>query len=107
GSVNTAGVTFNNSTQPYTITTDDNSGITGLGSVIKNGTGTVTLNTSNSYSGVTNINAGVLNLQNKDALGNTSSVTVANGAALEVQGSIATTAAPLVLNGAGLSANPA
>ena len=54
-------ITFNNSSVNYTVNTSDNTGIT-AGSLIKNGSGTVTLGTNNSYTGPTTITDGVLNL---------------------------------------------
>ena len=111
GATNAGGITansliFNNSAVDYSITSSDGKGIT-AGFLVKNGTGKVTISTANSYSGATTINAGRLNIQNSGALGATSGVTVASGAALELQGTLAVDARPLTLSGAGLAASPA
>lgn len=98
--------TFNNSTKDYVISSSGGFGISN-GGIVKNGTGKVTITNANSYAGVTAINAGSINLQNSAALGATSAVTVASGAALEVQGGISVDARPLTISGAGLTASPA
>jgi fibronectin-binding autotransporter adhesin len=69
GGVSPASVTFNNSTLPYTVSSSDVTGISGGTSIVKNGSGSVTLSTSNSYSGGTTLNAGTLNITVQDALG--------------------------------------
>ena len=65
--------------------------ISGTGSLSQGGNGTVVLNTSNNYSGATNVNVGTLVLSNISSnsagLPNTSGVTVAGGATLLVKGS--------------------
>ncbi|EDY20610.1 autotransporter-associated beta strand repeat protein [Chthoniobacter flavus Ellin428] len=98
--------TFNNSTLSYVIGSSGGFGIS-TGGLVKNGTGSVTFTNANSFTGVTTINAGSLNLQNSSALGATASVTVASGAALELQGGISVDARPLTISGAGLTASPA
>jgi fibronectin-binding autotransporter adhesin len=76
----------------------------GSGSLIKDGTGTLTLSAANTYTGTTGINAGVVNIRNALALGGTAgSVTVASGAALELQGNIAVGAEPLTISGSGIA----
>jgi autotransporter-associated beta strand protein len=61
--------------------------ITGTGSFTKIGGNTLILSGSGSnYSGATNVNAGVLQLGSATALGNTSGVTVAAGATVDVKG---------------------
>ena len=51
--------------------------------------------------------AAALNIQNRSALGASSGVTVASGAALQMQGNISTTTAvPLTLSGDGVTASP-
>ncbi len=60
-------VTFNNNSLSYTLT--GAGGIAGYTSLIMNGSGAVTIATSNSYTGGTTINAGRLNIANSSALG--------------------------------------
>ncbi|RYD43420.1 MAG: hypothetical protein EOP85_10190, partial [Verrucomicrobiaceae bacterium] len=57
-------VVFDNSFSDYTITTSGSFGITGGGSLIKNGMAKVTIATINTFTGSTTINAGVLQLGN-------------------------------------------
>ena len=74
--VSPSSVTFNNATTNYTIS--GGFGIAGSGSLVKNGSGTVTLLTSNGYSGVTTINAGTLQIGNgttDGSIANTASIT--------------------------------
>ena len=68
GNVSPTTAVFTNSAIDYTITSNDSSGIAG-GSVTKNGTGALTVNTANSYAGGTTLNAGLLNVNNTSALG--------------------------------------
>jgi len=85
------------------------------GSIIKAGLGTMTITGDNSigYGGTTTINAGVLNIQNSLALGQsgandpTKGTTVASGAALQVQGGIAVGTEALTLSGTGVSTDGA
>ncbi len=71
----------------------------------KSGTGTLTLTGSNSYSGVTTISAGALNIQNNNALGNTAGNTfIAAGARLQVQGGL-TNMAELLTSSNGIIEN--
>ncbi|MGD0390721.1 MAG: glycosyl hydrolase family 28 protein, partial [Tepidisphaeraceae bacterium] len=82
--------------------------VTGAGGLTKTGSDTLTLSAANTYTGATAVNAGALNVQNAGALADTSSVTVAGGAALQLQGNISTTTAVgLTLNGAGITTNGA
>ena len=53
--------------------------IGGVGSLTKTGTGTLTLSAINNYSGVTNINAGVLSLANGAALAGGGNITFGGG----------------------------
>ncbi len=75
--------------------------VTGSGPLNKESAGTLVLSGTNSYSGATNVNGGVLNLQSNTALGNTTgATTVANGARLELQG-VTVTGETLTINGTG------
>ena len=77
-------VTFNNTTLPYTVSGPGISGTTGI---TKNGTGALTLGgTASNFTGPVNINAGVLNLANGEALGFNSGITVASGARVNFNG---------------------
>lgn len=58
--------------------------ISGTGSLVKQGTGTLTLAGANSYSGATTINAGTLKLGASNVIANISDVTVATGAFLDL-----------------------
>jgi fibronectin-binding autotransporter adhesin len=73
--------------------------ISGPGRVIQNGPGTVTLAGANTYTGGTQINAGVLRLGSERTLG-TGAVTIADGAALTLGGSNVL-ANPMTIAGAG------
>jgi autotransporter-associated beta strand protein len=87
----------------YDITISDAISGTG-GSLTKTGSGTLTLSGANSYTGATTVNAGVLNIQNATATGTTAGgVSVASGAALQMQGGIAVGAEALALGGTGIS----
>jgi autotransporter-associated beta strand protein len=93
-----ATVEFNNSTKNYSISSAGGFGIS-AGSLTKNGTGTVTLHTNNTYTGATTINAGTLRLADPgigdpNASLTDTAITVAAGATLieGVNGSINGTA---------------
>ena len=73
GNVATSSVTFNNLNLAYTVS--GNYGITGSGAVAVQGGGTVTLLTSNSYTGATLVSNGTLQLGNGGATGSLSSST--------------------------------
>ena len=62
--------------------TDNGDGTTG--SLVKNGNGTLTLSGTSTYSGSTAINAGTLETNGGNAIGNDSAVTVASGATLSL-----------------------
>jgi autotransporter-associated beta strand protein len=58
---------------------------TGAGAFTKNGGGTLTLsNASNTYSGNTTVNGGALKAVNQSAFGNTSTISIGQGAILDV-----------------------
>ena len=66
--VSPIGVTFNNNNTNYTI--GGNFGIAGTAAVFKNGAGSVTLNTTNTYTGNTIINSNRLTIGGAGKLGN-------------------------------------
>jgi autotransporter-associated beta strand protein len=71
-SINAANVSpttmvFDNTSLTYSVS--GSSGIAGAGTLTKNGSGSLTLETSNSYSGGTTLNLGTLNVNNASALG--------------------------------------
>jgi len=74
-------------------------------SLVKTGTGVLTLTGNNSYDGSTTIDSGgALNIQNANALGTTTAGTTVNsGGALQIQGGITTPAEALTLNGTGVA----
>ena len=76
--VTPSAVTFNNSVANYVL--QGSNGITGSTSLIKNGTGTLTINNANSFTGGVNLNAGAIIVGNAAALGAVTN-TVAFGAA--------------------------
>lgn len=95
----TNGETGNNvlSSGTYTLTVNGTDAaaesglLAGSLSIIKAGTGTLTLtNNGNSYSGTTTISAGTLQAGTDNAFSPTSAVTVASGAALDVNGTTQT-----------------
>ena len=99
GGVTPSLITINNSSTSYSFSGGP---IKGTGELRKTGSGTVTLNASNSYSGVTTLTNGVLVVGNGFALGSTNSgTTVLNGARLELSNNGAIAAEPLTLYGTG------
>lgn len=102
GGVMPESVVFDNSSVNYVLTSADAAGIAGFASIVKNGTGTVSLNGANSYTGPTTINAGVVRLGHAAALGNTSGVNLGTLAVLDVNGQSASAGA---LTGSGTITN--
>ena len=83
------------------------SGGTNFG-ITKAGAGTMVLSGTNTFTGATNVNAGILNIQNARGTGTTAGgVTVASGATLQLQGGIAVGAEALSLAGGGVDGNAA
>jgi autotransporter-associated beta strand protein len=88
-SVSPALLIFNNSALSYTIGSTGNFGIA-TGSLVKNGSGTLTINTANTYSGGTQLLTGTLLVGNASALG-TGAITLSGGTLSNV------TAGPITL----------
>jgi autotransporter-associated beta strand protein len=80
-SVSPATVVFNNSSKNYSVSSSGGFGIAS-GSVSKSGSGSLTLNTANTYSGGTTLNGGTLNINHASALG-TGSLTIAAGTTID------------------------
>ena len=79
-------VTFNNTTKNFTVTAATGAGITGSTGLTKSGTGTVALAGTSTYTGAVAVNAGVLTLSSQQALGQTSGVTIAPNARVDLSG---------------------
>lgn len=76
---------------------------TGAGTLTKTGTGTLTLAGANTYTGLTSVTGGVLNIQHSSALGTTDAGTsVTSGEALQIQGNIGVGAEALSITGTGV-----
>src|SRR5437870_11405614 len=75
---------------------------TDIRQLTKTGTGTLELSNNNTYRGVTAIQAGAINIQNGNALGNTTEgTTVSGGATLQLQNNITVGAEALTISGTG------
>ncbi|MFT3788660.1 MAG: autotransporter-associated beta strand repeat-containing protein [Tepidisphaeraceae bacterium] len=83
GGVLPQSVTINNTAgNDYTI---GGGAIGGLGSLVKSGSGSVTLSNANTYAGGTALNAGAIKIGNANALG-TGALTTASGSTLDLNG---------------------
>ena len=101
--VSPATIIFNNTSNQYTVS--GTHGIAGSTGITKNGNGTLTLATPNSFSGAVAINAGTVRAGHASALGSAASgTTVASGATLDLNGT-AVGAEPLTLNGSLVNAS--
>jgi autotransporter-associated beta strand protein len=83
------GVLFNNNTNNYTLVSG--LGIAGAGSLIKTGSGSLTIATANTYTAGTVLSGGVLNVNNATALG-TGTLTINGGKLDNTSGGLAMTA---------------
>ena len=88
---------------------DTNYAVSGaLVNLIKANTSTWTLTGANTYTGITTVSGGVLNLQTSTALGSTAAgTTVASGAELQLQGNISVGAEALTISGTGVASGGA
>jgi len=97
GSLGTTSTVVNNGVLNFNRSNDSTAGyaITGTGSVVKNGAGTLTLTGASSYSGTTTVAAGTLGISATGSLGATAT-TVAFGSTLHNDGTIS---GPVTVNG--------
>src|SRR5207247_1956668 len=79
--------------------------ISGLGALTKAGAGTLVLAGTDTYVGLTSVNAGIIQVQNSSALGTVT--VVATGASVQVLGSGLVIGKTIVLNGNGVTGNGA
>ncbi|MEI6675253.1 MAG: autotransporter-associated beta strand repeat-containing protein [Verrucomicrobiota bacterium] len=77
--------------------------IGGSGRFVKSGKGTLILSGNNNYSAELDLNDGVVNIQNANALGTTAGNTTLKGGALQIQGGITVTGETLNLAGMGVN----
>jgi fibronectin-binding autotransporter adhesin len=101
-------MTFNNNAVNYSFTNVSGSnGIGGTTGITKNGTGSVALNSANTFTGPVLVNAGVLSVANSAALGTSALVSVSNGASLQLNNnSVLPGAIPFLIQGAGTAGSP-
>jgi fibronectin-binding autotransporter adhesin len=85
----------------------ESGGLSGAFALTKAGAGTLILGAADTYTGATTVSAGALKITNSASLADTSSVTVASGAALQLSGGQIFSAVGTTLNGTGLSGNGA
>jgi fibronectin-binding autotransporter adhesin len=107
GNLGTGGVTLaNNATLAFRRSDAYEVGniISGDGNLLKQGVGRLTLTGSNSFSGTTTVNNGILEVQNNAALGTSSAgILVQGGASLLLDGGVTISGKPLEINDAGFS----
>ena len=89
-------------------TSSEASGIISTDTIItKAGSGTLLLSANNTYTGQTNINAGIISITDNNSLGTTDGATiVADGASLSISNDI-TSAENITISGTGISSNGA
>jgi autotransporter-associated beta strand protein len=85
GVVHPTSVTFANSAGNYSVTgVNSSSGIAGPASLTLTGSGTVTISSSNAYTGGTNVSAGKLVLASANAFPSGTALTIASGATMQI-----------------------
>ncbi len=96
-------VNFVNNALNYVLISGGGFGIAGTATMNVSGTGKVTIEAPNTFTGATTINSGIVNYQNGTAFGTDSPITIATGsnATIQVQGNIAGGSQLLSLSGAG------
>jgi autotransporter-associated beta strand protein len=97
--INSGQVTFKNDAGAQTWTIS--SSINGAGELVKTGGGTLVLTNSNSYTGGTEIDAGILNINSDAALGSSSGQITFNGGTLQNAASISSARTVLINSGGG------
>jgi len=105
--VNPKSVTFN-ATNNYTLSSPTGLGvIAGTGGLTVKGSGSVTIQTTNAYTGGTLVSGGILSVNNTGALGNPSSilVTVTNGGSFDISGQGFTATQYILASGSGVATN--
>ncbi len=114
GSLSTSSAITNNATLAFnrsdTITqgTDFASVIAGTGALIQAGSGNLVLSGVNTYSGLTTVSSGMLQISNASALGGTGNgTTVASGATLALSGNITLQGENITISGSGVGGNGA
>jgi len=81
-------------------------GGSGTATLTKDGSGTLILGSTNTYTGITNIKSGILRIANSQALGTTTAgTTVSSGGAIDLNGVNYSNAEALTLNGTGVSSS--
>ncbi|MBB5035635.1 autotransporter-associated beta strand repeat-containing protein [Prosthecobacter vanneervenii] len=101
--LSTDGTLAFNRSNTVTQGTDFANVISGSGAVTQAGSGTLTLNGSNTYAGATNVNAGTLEVTSNNALGtNATGTAVGSGGTLLLNNVNYSTAEDLTLNGSGV-----
>ena len=115
----TTAATINTTASAYSLTfggaynTTASGIITGAASLNKDGSGTLILNAANTYTGATNINTGIVQVQNNDALGSqnagtgSSNTIVSDGAAIQIYGTSLTIPEAISIYGTGISSGGA
>jgi fibronectin-binding autotransporter adhesin len=96
GTVQPGSITVSNTSANYTF--GGGGSIAGVAALVKNGPGSLTINTGNSYSGGALLNGGLLNLGNATALGS-GPLTISGGSLDNISGS------PITLSGAPVNLN--
>ncbi|MDT8887788.1 autotransporter-associated beta strand repeat-containing protein [Aquirufa sp. LEPPI-3A] len=82
--------------------------ISGVGTLIKDGAGSLLLRGNNSYSGLTTVSVGKLFVESSNALGSTATgTTVTSGASLQLRGGVTVVVEPLTINGSMVSGDGA
>ena len=97
--LNDGGGTFDTSNNSVSLTGLISSTGTGVGTLTKNGLGTLDISNANSYTGATIINNGILRSSNSTSLGSSSLVTVNANGELELNGNGLIVNNSLTLNG--------